>query len=43
MMGGMATGIGMVIDMDIIDRDVGIIHPNNTRAILNMGSYRESP
>ena len=28
MMGGMAIGTGMVIGMDIIDRDVGIIHPD---------------
>jgi len=43
MMGGMATGTGMVIDMDIIDRDVGIIHPDNTRAILTIGSCGEAP
>lgn len=43
MMGGMATGTGMVVDMGIIDRDVGIIHPGNTRAILTIGSCGEAP
>jgi hypothetical protein len=43
MMGGMATGTGMVVDMGIIDRDVGIIHPDNTRAILTIGSCGEAP
>jgi len=43
MMGGMATGTGMVVDMGIIDRDVGIIHPDNTRAILASGSCGEAP
>jgi hypothetical protein len=42
MRGGMATGAGMVMGMDIIDRDVGIIHPDNTRAILTISSSGEA-
>ena len=33
MMGGMATGTGMVIGTGIIDRDMDITHSDNTRAI----------
>jgi hypothetical protein len=42
MMGGMATGTGMVIGMDIIDRNVGIIHSDNTRAILTISFSGEN-
>jgi hypothetical protein len=42
-MGGMAIGVGMVMGIDIINRDVGIIHPDNTRAILTIGSSGEAP
>ena len=42
MMGGMAIGTGMVIGMDIIDRNVGIIHSDNTRAILTISFSSEN-
>ena len=42
MMGGMAIGTGMVVGMSIIDRDVGIIHSDNTRAILTISSSGEA-
>ena len=46
MMGGMAIGTGMVVGMSIIDRDVDIIHSDNTRAIPTIslsGEARASP